>query len=116
MASITEVRYIDDLDGSDAVGTVAFSLERRAYEIDLSDENTDALHEALAPFIEKARRAGTPTSSTRQLRSVRTAGRKETAEIRRWALDRGYQISGRGRIPGPIRQAYDAEHGEQASA
>jgi hypothetical protein len=25
------VRFIDDLDGSDAVGTVTFSLENRAY-------------------------------------------------------------------------------------
>ena len=41
MAQQTTVRFIDDLDGSDAVGTVTFSLENRAYEIDLSDENTD---------------------------------------------------------------------------
>jgi hypothetical protein len=58
MAQQTTVRFLDDLDGSDAVGTVTFSLENRAYEIDLSDENTDKLHEALAPFIEHARKAG----------------------------------------------------------
>ena len=51
-------RFVDDLDGSEAVGTVTFSLDNRAYEIDLSDENTDKLHEALAPFIEHARKAG----------------------------------------------------------
>jgi hypothetical protein len=38
-------------DGSDAVGTVTFSLDNREYEIDLSDENTDMLHEALAPSL-----------------------------------------------------------------
>ena len=48
MAQQTTVRFIDDLDGSEAVGTVTFSLETRAYEIDLSDENTDKLHDALA--------------------------------------------------------------------
>ena len=58
MAQQTTVRFVDDLDGSEAVGTVTFSLENRAYEIDLSDENTDKLHEALAPFIEHARKAG----------------------------------------------------------
>ena len=42
-------------DGSDAVGTVTFSLDNRDYQIDLSDENTDKLHEALAPFIEHGR-------------------------------------------------------------
>ena len=58
MAQQTTVRFIDDIDGSDAVGTVTFSLDNRAYEIDLSDENTDKLHEALAPFIEHGRKAG----------------------------------------------------------
>jgi hypothetical protein len=58
MAQQTTVRFVDDLDGSEAVGTVRFSLENRAFEIDLSDENTDKLHEALAPFIEHARQIG----------------------------------------------------------
>ena len=58
MAQQTTVRFVDDLDGSDAVGTVTFSLENRAYEIDLSDENTDKLHDALAPFIEHGRQVG----------------------------------------------------------
>jgi hypothetical protein len=58
MAQQTTVRFIDDLDGSDAVGTVSFALENRTYEIDLSDENTDKLHDALAPFIEHGRPVG----------------------------------------------------------
>jgi len=58
MAQQTTVRFIDDLDGSDAVGTASFSLENRTYEIDLSDENTDKLHDALAPFIEHGRQVG----------------------------------------------------------
>ena len=76
MAQQTTVRFVDDLDGSEAVGTVTFALDNRAYEIDLSDENTDKLHEALAPFIEhgsqdrprsgrgRARRAGADDRST----------------------------------------------------
>ena len=59
MAQQTTVRFVDDLDGSEAVGvTVTFALDNRTYEIDLSDENTDKLHEALAPFIEHGRKAG----------------------------------------------------------
>jgi hypothetical protein len=58
MAQQMTVRFVDDLDGSEAVGTVTFALESRAYEIDLSDENTDKLHEALAPFIEHGRQIG----------------------------------------------------------
>ena len=44
MAQQTTVRFVDDIDGSEAVGTVSFSLNNRSYEIDLSDENTDKLH------------------------------------------------------------------------
>jgi Lsr2 len=33
------VRFVDDLDGSKASGTVVFSSDGRAYEIDLSDKN-----------------------------------------------------------------------------
>ena len=33
MAQQTTVRFVDDLDGSEAVGTVTFALESRAYEI-----------------------------------------------------------------------------------
>ena len=58
MAQQTTLRFVDDLDGSEAVGTVTFSLGNRAYEIDLSDENTDKLHEALAPFVEHAGQIG----------------------------------------------------------
>ena len=42
MAQQTTVRFVDDIDGSEAVGTVSFSLNNRSYEIDLSDENTDS--------------------------------------------------------------------------
>ena len=58
MAQQVNVKFVDDLDGSDAAGTVSFGLDGKTYEIDLSDENTDKLHEALAPFIEAGRSVG----------------------------------------------------------
>ena len=58
MAQQTTVRFIDDLDGSDASGTFDFSLEGRTYQIDLSDENAARLRDALAPYIGVARKAG----------------------------------------------------------
>ena len=87
MAQQTTVRFVDDLDGSEAVGTVAFSLENRAYEIDLSDENTDKLHEALAPFIEHARQIGRGSGRGRGRRQPATekptrSNREETHAIR----------------------------------
>src|SRR6185503_721138 len=90
MAQQTTVRFVDDLDGSEAVGTVTFSLENRAYEIDLSDENTDKLHEALAPFVEHARQTGRGSGrggGRRQPTAERhtRSNREETHAIREWA-------------------------------
>ena len=75
MAQQTTVRFVDDLDGSEAVGTVTFAPESRAYEIDLSDENTDKLHEALAPFIEHARQIGRSSGRGRGRRQRATTAR-----------------------------------------
>ena len=52
---ITEL--FDDLDGSPAVETVRFGYAGREYEIDLNEEHAAALDEALAPYVEHARRA-----------------------------------------------------------
>jgi hypothetical protein len=117
MAQQTTVRFIDDLDGSDAVGTVTFSLENRAYEIDLSDENTDKLHDALASFIEHGRKAGGHSGG--RVRSQRQTAmtekpvrsrREETHAIREWARQHGHQVSDRGRIPKSVIEAYQVAH------
>ena len=113
MAQQTTVRFVDDLDGSEAVGTVTFALENRAYEIDLSDENTDKLHEALAPFIEHARQIGRGSGRRRGQRQPATekhtrSNREETHAIREWARQHGHQISDRGRIPKSVLEAYQA--------
>ena len=58
MAQITHVKLVDDLDGGEAAESVAFSLDGKSYEIDLSDKHAAALRDAFAPFISSARRAG----------------------------------------------------------
>jgi hypothetical protein len=61
MANRQIVEFVDDLDHTrieEGGGTYTFSLDGRAYEIDLSDENADRLRAALAPFIEAGRRRG----------------------------------------------------------
>jgi len=114
MAQQTTVRFVDDdLDGSEAVGTVNFSLENRTYAIDLSDENTDKLHEALAPFIEHARQIGRGSGRGRGQRQPSTekhtrSNREETHAIREWARQNGHQVSDRGRIPKSVLEAYQA--------
>jgi hypothetical protein len=108
MAQITEVRLVDDLDGGDAAESVAFSIDGKLYEIDLSGKHAAALRDAFAPFVGSARRAGgsvvvpRPKVSTRAGRS-----RAETSAIREWANAHGHEVSARGRIPSTVLEAYE---------
>lgn len=115
MAQIREVRLVDDTDGGDAAETVEFSLDGKSYEIDLSSENADHLRGALAPYIAAGRRAGGRLRPGRPAPVVTSSNnvlkRSENDAIRKWAQDRGHEISGRGRIAKKIRDAYYAENG-----
>ena len=116
MAQQTTVRFIDDLDGSDASGTVDFALEGRQYQIDLSEENAAKLRDALAPFIDVARKAGGRSAGRRRSRAQRQpvddkpvwSSREQTAAIRQWARQHGHKVNDRGRISKSVMQAYQA--------
>ena len=113
MAREMKLVLTDDFDGTDAAETVSFSIDQGHYEIELSSENAAKLREALAPFIERARRVANPARGTRSGsgRSRRSAGsRSDTPQIRKWAQDKGYEVSDRGRIPSEIIEAYDNAH------
>ena len=56
MAQQVNVKFVDDLDGSDATGTVSFGLDGRTYEIDLSYDNAAKLRDSLASFVAAARK------------------------------------------------------------
>lgn len=99
-------QLVDDLDGTVLpVGegeTVRFSLDGRAYEIDLSSANAQNLRDAVAPFVAAGRRQGGSASAR-----PRASGRDLVA-IRAWARENGFSVSDRGRIPAEIEQAYSA--------
>ena len=113
------VRFVDDLDGSEASGTLTFGLDGRSYEIDLSDKNTNKLRDALAPFIDAARKVGGGRGSGRGRGRAQSkppavpekparSSREETAAIRQWARENGHEVSDRGRIPKSVLAAYKA--------
>ena len=113
-AQQTTVRFIDDLDGSDASGTFDFSLDGRNYQIDLSDENAAKLRDALAPYLGAARKTGgrggrgpAPRQTVITAKSPRSS-REETTAIREWARQNGHTVSDRGRIPKSVIEAYAA--------
>ena len=109
MAQITHVKLVDDLDGGEAAESVAFSLDGKSYEIDLSGKHAAALRDAFAPFISGARRAGNGSKvATRQKMSMRAGrSREDTAAIRAWANANGLEVSARGRISSVILEAYE---------
>jgi hypothetical protein len=109
MARRVHVVLEDDIDGGQAAETVSFSLDGRAYEIDLNEANARALRDAFAPWVAAARRAGSRTAEARP-RSTGRRGAGDTADIRRWAVDNGIPVSARGRISADLRARYDAAH------
>ena len=119
MAQQVNVKFVDDLDGSDAAATVSFGLDGRVYEIDLSDDNAARLRDSLASFIAAARKSGgsTTTGSRRAQKMTASSGprpqtldREQTAAIRAWARQNGHQISDRGRISKTVVDAFQAAH------
>lgn len=39
------------------------------------------------------------------------AASQDTAKIRAWAKEEGYEVNDRGRVPAQIREAYEKAHG-----
>lgn len=112
MAQKVTTHLVDDLTGDtieEGGTTVEFAFDGNHYEIDLSDDNADALREAFSDYIAAARKVsgrGGRTSSSSKPRS----NPDELAKIREWAAANGHDVSARGRISKAVRDAYDAAH------
>lgn len=108
MAQKVTVSLVDDLDGKKADETVEFALDGSSYQIDLSSQNAAGLRDALAAYVEAARRAGAAKRGA--VRSAKRPGdridREQNQAIREWARDQGMDVSGRGRIPSTVVDAY----------
>lgn len=100
-----ETRLIDDTDGSDADESVHFGLDGHDYQIDLTSENAAELRDRLEVFVSHAQRK-TANSAAVKSSSKSRAARADTAAIRAWASQNGYEVSERGRIPNSIMEAY----------
>jgi hypothetical protein len=111
MAQKVQTLFIDDLDGSEAAGTVRFGLDGTHYEIDLNPAHTNELHGILEHYIAHARRAGNTAR-----RASRSSGRRANnglniAKIREWARGQGIDIKERGRVPANVIEKYQATVG-----
>ncbi|AGM10083.1 hypothetical protein ED92_09385 [Amycolatopsis sp. MJM2582] len=113
MAQKVLVSLVDDLDGTEAEETVEFGLDGVSYQIDLSAENAEELRDALAQYVEHARRAGgrkrtaiRPVAGVKAAARPATVDREQNQAIRAWARKNGFQVSDRGRIPSEVVEAY----------
>jgi hypothetical protein len=112
MAQVTNVKLLDDLDGTKAAETVVFGMDGALYEIDLSARNAKALRKALSVFVDAGReRRPTPSPVTPGRARSRPAG-PNAAVIRKWAHENDVQVSVRGRVSGHVRAQYLAATGE----
>jgi hypothetical protein len=110
MAQQVLVSLVDDLDGQVADETVAFGLDGKSYEIDLSSENATRLRDALADYVAAARRPGNnrrgASGGGASLARRPVVDREQNQAIREWARKQGLKVSDRGRISADVVDAY----------
>ena len=112
MAQKIQTLFVDDLDGSEAEGTVRFGLDGTEYEIDLNAKHAKELRNALAPYAAAGRRSG--ASTRRPGRSGRKAqpNALNTTEVREWAKAQGIDVKDRGRVPAELVVKFKAATGQ----
>ena len=111
VAQKVQVLLVDDLDGGEADETVTFAVDGKTYEIDLTTANADKLRGLLEPFVKGGRRTGGRASGGRGKARAASGSSQDTAQIRAWAKENGYEVNDRGRVPASIREAYEKANG-----
>lgn len=108
MAQQTRVIFTDDITGeeSDDVQTHKFALNGTEYEIDLADKSFEELLTAFEPIMEHGRRMKKGRSG-----GTSTKPGVDPVKVRQWAKENDIAINDRGRVPGPIVEAYLAAQG-----
>ncbi|MFF4170038.1 Lsr2 family protein [Streptomyces sp. NPDC001744] len=107
MAQKVQVLLVDDLDGVEADETVTFALDGKSYEIDLTTANAEKLRGLLEPYTKSGRRTGGRAAAPRGKGRVAAGGNADTAKIRAWAKENGYEVNDRGRVPAKVKAAYE---------
>src|SRR3954447_10687296 len=110
MAQKVHIVLEDDIDGSDASETVSCGLDGTSYEIDLNDKNAASLRDSLATYLGHARKVSGSRRGRRPSSSSSSGTGHSAKEIRDWARSNGHKVPERGRIPGEVREAFEAAH------
>lgn len=127
MAKVERVEFIDDLDGkpidADDLNRVEFEVKLPGrqpvrYGMDLRTASVAKFERDMGKYIAKAdkmqrngRAATKPTrASVDTTPAPAPAAPEQTRTIREWAIDNGYEVSERGRVPAKIVEAFEAAH------
>ena len=125
VARITQVVVTCDMEDGDvsASDSVSFTYGGKTYTLDLCKKHLEEVRGALEGFANaghssgrggaRGRRRAAPAARAQRASRPAAAPRGESqAEIREWARAQGYAVGDRGRIPGEVRAAYEAQSGK----
>lgn len=109
MGKQVTIQVVDDLDGAvlEEYETLKWSIDGKAYEFDTSPKNAEKFRSLLGKYQDASRRSGRTVAART---SVPSRPRQDTQAIRDWANSNGFEVSGRGRIPVEVVNAYTAAH------
>ncbi|MCU4183346.1 Lsr2 family protein [Acidiferrimicrobium sp. IK] len=113
MAQKVQVLLTCDLDDDDtpAVETVTFGFDGYTYAFELCEAHLEEFNNVMQGYIASARRADGGSRRPRPAAGAAARpAREDLSAVREWARENGYEISDRGRIPGEVREAYEAAH------
>ena len=119
MAQTVNTIYVDDLDGTtmpaEEATTVRWSWRGVSYEFDtclrtLAARENDAQTVTLGQLLRVSRRVGGRRTTAQVQPTGSVVAAVDAATIRAWARAHGIDVPGRGRIPGPVHDAYLAHH------
>jgi nucleoid-associated protein Lsr2 len=112
MAQKIQTLFVDDLDGSEADGTVRFGLDGTQYEIDLSTVHAAELRSVLAPYARAGRKVAGVARRAGRGHGNAAANGFSTNEVRDWAKANGLEIKDRGRVPAEVINKFRAATGK----
>ena len=112
MAQKIQTLFVDDLDGSEAEGTVRFGLDGTNYEIDLSVAHAEELRSVLTPYARAGRKVTGAARRTARGQGKAAANGFSTNEVRDWAKANGVEIKDRGRVPADVIARFRAATGQ----
>jgi hypothetical protein len=106
VAQKIQTLFIDDIDGSEAEGTVRFALDGSEYEIDLSTAHSTELRQSLESYVAHARKVSGTTRRAARGASRKGSSSVDATAVRSWAREQGIDIKERGRVPASIVARY----------